>query len=84
MFTFHFLMMKFTVIPKKAIWDLAIWQIGVLVNFIIQKLKSKHLVCLSFLWSNKIQTYGSNIMWQINLIKSFKTQKTLITYIYVQ
>ena len=32
---------------------LALWQfgkIGVLVHFVIQKLKSKHLVCLSFLW----------------------------------
>ena len=38
-------MIKFTVIPKKVIWHLAIWQ-----NFIIQKLKSKHLFCLSFLW----------------------------------
>ena len=29
------------------------WQfgkIGVLVNFVPQELKSKHLVCLSFLW----------------------------------
>ena len=25
-------------------------KIGVLVNFFIQKLKSKHLGCLSFLW----------------------------------
>jgi hypothetical protein len=24
--------------------------LGITVNFIIQKLKSKHLVCLSFLW----------------------------------
>ena len=31
----------------------AIWHLGVLVNSIIQKLKSKHLVCLSFLlWQN--------------------------------
>ena len=40
----------FTVIPKKSIWHLAICKIGVLVNSIIKKLKSKHLVCLSFLW----------------------------------
>ena len=41
-------MMKFTVIPKNAIWHLAIWKIGVLVNFIIQKLKSKHLTAVFF------------------------------------
>ena len=45
---FNFWMIKYTVIPKKAIWQFG--KIGVLVNFIIQKLKSKHLVCLSFLW----------------------------------
>ena len=47
----NFFMIKLTVIPKKKPFDT--WQfgkIGVLVNFIIQKLKSKHLVCLSFLW----------------------------------
>ena len=39
-------MTKFTVIPKKAIWQFG--KIGVLVNFIPQKLKSKPLVYLSF------------------------------------
>ena len=34
---------------KKAIWHLAIWQNCCLGQFIIQKLKSKRLVCLSFL-----------------------------------
>ena len=43
-------MIKFTVISKNAIWHLAIWQNWCLVNFIIQKLKSKNFVCLSFLW----------------------------------
>ena len=43
-------MLKFTVIPKKAIWHCQFGKIGVLDNFILQKLKSKHLVCLSFIW----------------------------------
>ena len=46
---------------KEAIWHSAIWKIGVLVNFIIQKSKSKHLVCLSLLW------------WQVFLREREKT-----------
>ena len=45
---FGFWMIKFTVIPKKTIWQCG--KIGALVNFIAQKLKSKQLVYLSFLW----------------------------------
>ena len=40
--------LKFTVIKKKPFGTWQFGKIGVLVNFIIQKLKSKHLVCLSF------------------------------------
>jgi hypothetical protein len=48
-FTFRDLKAKIYIYnKKKAIWNLAICQIGVLVHFIIQKLKSEHLVCLSF------------------------------------
>ena len=47
---FNFWMMKFAVIPKKQFSTWQFGKIGVSVNFIIQKLKSKHLVvCLSFL-----------------------------------
>ena len=45
-------MMKFAVTHTKKN-QFGTWQvgkIGVLVNFIIQKLKSKLLVCLSFFW----------------------------------
>ena len=35
---------------KKPFGDGQFGKIGVLVNFVIQKLKSKLLVCLSFLW----------------------------------
>ena len=44
-------MIKFTVTYNKK--SFGTWQfgkIGVLVNFIIKKLKSKHLLCLSFIW----------------------------------
>ena len=45
-------MIKFTVIHKKSYGTWQFGTIGVLVNFITQKLKSKHLVCPSFLlWS---------------------------------
>ena len=40
-------MIKFKVIPKKPFGTWQFGKIGVLVNFIIQKLKSKHLVCVS-------------------------------------
>ena len=44
-------MIKFTVIQKKTFGTWQFDKIGVLVNLIIQKLKSKHLVSLSqFLW----------------------------------
>ena len=43
-------MIQFIVIPKKPFDTSQFGRIRVLVNFIIQKLKSKHLVCLSFLW----------------------------------
>jgi hypothetical protein len=49
-------MIKYTVAPKKPFgtWQFGklgkLGKLGVLVNFIIQKLKSKHLVCFSFLW----------------------------------
>ena len=43
-------MIKFTVLPKKPFTPWQFGKIGVLVNFISQKLKSKHLVCFSFLW----------------------------------
>ena len=39
---------KFTVMLKKPFGTWQFGRIGVLVNFIIQKLKSKHLVCLGF------------------------------------
>ena len=45
-------MIKFTGLPKKAICHLAIWQnlsFGQSYHS-IQRLKSKRLVCLSFLW----------------------------------
>ena len=45
-----FLRLNLQLYQKNAIWHLAIWQIGVLVNFIIQKLKMNPLVCLSFFW----------------------------------
>ena len=45
-----FWMIKFTVIPKKVIWHLAIWQNWCFGQFYHSKLKSKHLLCLSFLW----------------------------------
>ena len=45
---FNFWRIRFTVIPKNAIWQFS--KIAVLVNFIVQKLRSKHLVCLRFLW----------------------------------
>ena len=49
---FNFLMIKITVIPKKKPFGTCQFgKFGVLINFIIQKLKSKHLVCLSFPWS---------------------------------
>ena len=47
MFTFQFLNDEIYSYIKEAIWHLAIWKISVLVNFTIQKLKSKHLVCVS-------------------------------------
>ena len=43
---FNFWMIKFTIIPKKAIWHLKNWQNWCFGQFIIQKLKSKHF----FLW----------------------------------
>ena len=49
MFTFQFLSDKIHSYTKKKPSDT--WQFGkvsVLVNFIIKKLKSKHLVCLTF------------------------------------
>ena len=48
MFTFYFLNVKHW--PKHKFCQIAKCQMPFLVNFIIQKLKSKHLVCLSFLW----------------------------------
>ena len=41
---------QFTVIPKNTFGTWQFGKIGVYVNSIIQKLKSKHLVFLSFLW----------------------------------
>ena len=58
-------MIKLTVIPKKPFGTWQFGNIGVWVNFIIQKLKSKHLVCLSFLW------------WQVFLRER---EKTFYTY----
>ena len=48
MFTFQFLNDKIYSYTVKS--HLALGKIGGLINFITQKLKSKHLVCLSFLW----------------------------------
>ena len=56
---FNFLMIKFTVISKKAISPLQqIGKIGVLVNFITPKLKSRHLPLSvfsgqRFFWGNE-------------------------------
>ena len=47
---FNFWIIIFTVTPKKPFGSWQFGKTGVLVNFIIQKLKSKHLFCLSFLW----------------------------------
>ena len=41
-------MTKFTVLPKKVIWHLAIWKIGVFWQFYDLQIESKHFVCLSF------------------------------------
>ena len=54
--------------PKKPFGE-----IGVLVNVIIQRLKSKHLVCLSFLrwqifWGNK-RKYFPHILGQGIILK---------------
>ena len=48
MFIFQFLMMKLQLYQKKPYGTWQFGKIGVSVHFIIQKLKSKHLVCLSF------------------------------------
>ena len=52
MFNFQFLNDKIYsyMYQKKPFCAEQFGKIGVLVDFIIQKLKSKHLVCLSFLW----------------------------------
>ena len=51
MFTFQFLNDKiYSYIKKKPYGTWQFGKIGVLANSIIPKLKSKHLVCLSFLW----------------------------------
>ena len=42
--------LKDACLPKKSFGTWQFGKIGVLVNFVIQKLKSKKLVCLSFLW----------------------------------
>ena len=57
---------KFTIIQKKTFGTRKFGKIGVLVNFIIQKLKSKHSFCLSFLsWHVFEQTRENilNIFW---------------------
>ena len=52
MFTFQFLNDKIDQNTNFAKWLSAKWLflVCIIVNFIIQKLKSKPLVCLSFLW----------------------------------
>ena len=74
-------MIKFTVIPKKAIWQLPIFKITVLVNFIIKNLKSKHLACVSFLWRQffsreweKIFYSYSGPIYHIVALMSLQTQ----------
>ena len=60
---FNFWMKKSTVIPKKSFGTWQFGNIGVLVNFIIQKLKGEHLVCLSFLWYQVFLREGENIFY---------------------
>ena len=60
-------MIRFTVIPKKPFGTWQFGKLGVLVNFIIQKLKSKHVVCLSFS-GEKIhfaESSGPKYVWKI-------------------
>ena len=45
-----FWMIKCTIIQKQTFGTWKFDKIGVLVNFIIEKLKIIHLLCLSFLW----------------------------------
>ena len=45
---FNFGRLKCTIIPKKPFGTWQFGKIGVLINLIIQKLKSKRLVCLGF------------------------------------
>ena len=43
--------------------------LGILVNFIIQKLRSKHLVCLSFLWVQVLSSEQEKISYTYSRLK---------------